>query len=134
MKKPLQFVALILVALLFAQPLLAAAQCTPACAGKSALQCCNQLGGMSMPGMANMPSSDPSTTLQMACADTPCCLALHAAILPVPPPQATVVISTSPSQPDPPPATFLIRVTAPQVLAPPGPRTAKYILFHNFRT
>ena len=133
MKKSLQFVALILTALLSGQPLLAAAQCTPSCAGTPSAQCCNQPGGMSTPGMAAMRAPSRPAIMQMACSNSPCCVTLQAAIIPVTtrlgPPHSTPLILQS----DPVPPTSVIYIAASPIIAPPGLRTARYILFQNFR-
>ena len=144
MKKLLQSVALMLVLLVAAQPLLAASSCaTQRCSGEHAMAtCCMHGGGMAMAagGMQSMraactPAGGHKAVVTAGCSDPGCGMATADAAVPVAYPSKSSVASDVTSLP----AVAEIAADVVPVLGvrtaedASAPATARYILLQTFR-
>ncbi len=144
MKKLLQSVALMLVLLVAAQPLLAASSCaTQSCSGEHAMAtCCMHSGGMAMAGggMQSMraactPAGGHRAVVTAGCSDPGCGMAsVDAAGVVADPSKSNVVSDVAPLAP-------VVEIAAnliPAAIVRPSedaaaPTAARYILLQTFR-
>ncbi|HEY0309345.1 MAG TPA: hypothetical protein VGB94_14375 [Acidobacteriaceae bacterium] len=144
MKRLLQFVALMLVLLVAAQPLLAGTACaTQSCSGEHAMvACCMHSGGMAMSadGMQSMraactPAGGHRAVVTAGCSDPGCGMAsADAAVVVADPSKSSIVSDVTPLAA----VAEIAASVAPVLILRPSedaaaPATARYILLQTFR-
>ncbi len=144
MKRLLQFVALMLVLLVAAQPLLAGTACaTQSCSGEHAMAaCCMHAGGMAMSagGMESMrvactPAGGHRAVVTAGCSDPGCGMdSVDAAVQIADPSKSNVVSDVTPLAPVAEIAASLVPLLAIRPADDAAaPATARYVLLQTFR-